>query len=131
MIDFRIDGASGLTTYGQIVQQVRQAVRLGRLLPGDQLPTIKDVVAKLAINPNTVLKAYRELEVLGLVDSRQGQGTFIRSSAAAIPKVTQANLERSFLRWLRSAHAAGLDVESIKAIIEVTLNEDERNVGAA
>lgn len=80
MIDFRIDGASGLTTYGQIVQQVRQAVRLGRLLPGDQLPTIKDVVAKLAINPNTVLKAYRELEVLGLVDSRQGRGTFIRLS---------------------------------------------------
>jgi GntR family transcriptional regulator len=131
MIDFRIDGSSGLTTYGQIVQQVRQAVRLGRLSPGDQLPTIKEVVAKLAINPNTVLKAYRELEVLGLVDSRQGHGTFIRSSAAAIPKATQANLERSFLRWLRSAQAAGLDVESIKAIIEVSLKEDERNVGAA
>jgi GntR family transcriptional regulator len=131
MIEFRIDGSSGLTTYGQIVQQVRQAVRLGRLAPGDQLPTIKGVVAKLAINPNTVLKAYRELEVLGLVDSRQGQGTFIRPSAAAIPRETQVNLERSFLRWLRSAHAAGLDVESIKAIIEVSLKEDERNVGAA
>ncbi|MFI5286799.1 MAG: GntR family transcriptional regulator [Candidatus Dormibacteria bacterium] len=131
MIDFRIDSASGLTTYGQIVQQVRQAVRLGRLRPGDQLPTIKDVVARLAINPNTVLKAYRELEVLGLVDSRQGQGTFIGSVAAAIPTATQTNLERSFRRWLRSAQAAGLDLESIRAIVEVSLQEDERNFGAA
>jgi GntR family transcriptional regulator len=131
MIDFRLVSQSGLTTHGQIVQQVRQAVRLGRLAAGDQLPTIKEVVAKLAINPNTVLKAYRELEMTGLVDSRQGQGTFVSSSAAALPRLAQSTLERGFKRWLRSARAAGLDTESIKAIVEVSLQDDERSVGAA
>lgn len=131
MIEFRLDAASGLNPYAQLVQQVRQAVRLGRLAPGDQLPTVKEVVTKLAINPNTVLKAYRELELAGLVDSRQGRGTFIGATAAALPRVTQGSLERSFKRWLRSAQDAGLDTDSIRAIVDVTVHESEHDASAA
>ena len=81
MIDFRLTSSSGVPAYLQIVQQVQQAIRLGLLHPGDQLPTVKDVVARLAINPNTVLKAYRELEHAGLVLARRGQGTYISDRA--------------------------------------------------
>ena len=80
MIEFQLDQRSGLPTYLQLVQQVRQALRLGVLVPGDQLPTAREVVEKLAINPNTVLKAYRELERDGLVAARPGTGTFVQRS---------------------------------------------------
>ena len=76
-IELHLDSRSGVSPYLQIVQQVRQALRLGLLREGDQLPTVKDVVARLAINPNTVLKAYRELEHAGLVGARPGVGTFV------------------------------------------------------
>src|SRR5881409_3909780 len=79
-IDFRLDPASGVPTYLQLVQQVEQAVRLGYLRQGDQLPKVREVVASLAINPNTVLKAYRELEHKGLANGRPGQGTFIQAT---------------------------------------------------
>jgi DNA-binding transcriptional regulator YhcF (GntR family) len=129
MIQFRLDRASGVTTYWQIVQQVRQAVRVGRLRPGDQLPTAREVVAKLAINPNTVLKAYRELERDGLVASRPGQGTFVTNAAHAMPKTTHAALRRSLERWVRSAREAGLDTENIRAIVSTTLQESADKVG--
>src|ERR671916_1938760 len=77
LIEFHLDETSGLPPYLQIVRQVRHALRLGLLEEGDQLPTVKDVVARLAINPNTVLKAYRELEHEGLVSPRTGLGTFV------------------------------------------------------
>ena len=77
MIEFHLDGRSGVSPYLQLVQQVRRALRLGLLSEGDQLPTVKDVVGQLAINPNTVLKAYRELEHEGLVAARPGVGTFV------------------------------------------------------
>src|ERR671917_2524951 len=80
MIEFHLDDRAGLSPYLQVVQQVRQALRLGLLREGDQLPTVKDVVARLAINPNTVLKAYRELEHDGLVAARPGVGTFVTRS---------------------------------------------------
>ncbi len=83
MIEFRLNERSGVPTYLQLVQQVRQAVRLGMLQPGDQLPTVKEVVGMLAINPNTVLKAYRELDHEGLVEGRRGQGTFVSRDAQA------------------------------------------------
>ena len=73
MIEFHLDTRSGVPTYLQLVQQVRQAVRLGISQPGDQLPTVKEVVGSLAINPNTVLKAYRELDREGLVEGRRGR----------------------------------------------------------
>ena len=131
MIEFRLDRASGVTTYWQIVQQVRQAVRVGRLKPGDQLPTAREVVAKLAINPNTVLKAYRELERDGLVASRPGQGTFVTKAAHAMPLTAHTALRRSLERWVRSARDAGLDTENIRAIVSTTLQETEDKVGIA
>ena len=79
-IEFRLDPSSGVPTYLQLVQQVEHALRLGYLKPGDQLPKVRDVVASLTINPNTVLKAYKELETKGLTAGRPGQGTFIQAS---------------------------------------------------
>lgn len=76
-VEYRIDRRSGVATYLQIVQQTKQALRLGLLEPGDRLPTAREVVEATAINPNTVLKAYRELEREGLVEARRGLGTFV------------------------------------------------------
>src|SRR5262245_65607414 len=113
MYAFRLDGRSGVPPYLQLVQQVKQGLLLGYLQPGDQLPTVKDVASDLAINPNTVVKAYRQLEHDGLVVPRPGQGTFIDRGVAAVAPGTYAALRRSLDRWLRSAYAAGLDEEAI------------------
>ena len=115
-IEFRLDPDSGVPTYLQLVQQVEHALRLGYLKPGDQLPKVRDVVATLAINPNTVLKAYRELETKGLAAGRPGQGTFIQAtlSQVAMPELTA--LRRPLLSWLDSADAAGLDEDGIVAL---------------
>ena len=116
MIEFHLDTRSGVAPYLQVVQQVRQALRLGLLSEGDQLPTVKDVVAKLAINPNTVLKAYRELEHEGLVGARPGIGTFVTGSLSDGSLAAHAGLRRELLRWFGNARRAGLDDESIEAL---------------
>jgi GntR family transcriptional regulator len=116
MIEFQLDAASGVATYLQLVQQVHQALQLGLLEPGDQLPTAQQVVAKLAINPNTVLKAYRDLEREGLVRARPGQGTFIIRSLPRTDPATQAKFLAAMSEWLRSARAAGLGPDDIEAI---------------
>ena len=116
MIEFHLDTTSGVATYLQLVQQVQQALRLGLLEPGDQLPTAQQVVAKLAINPNTVLKAYRDLEREGLVRPRPGQGTFVIASLAHTDPATQARLLSSMTSWLHSARSAGLGPDDIEAI---------------
>ena len=129
-IEFRLDAASGVPTYLQLVQQVEHALRLGYLTPGDQLPKVRDVVAALAINPNTVLKAYKELETKGLAVGRPGQGTFVQAtlSQVALPELTV--LRRSLLGWLASAGAAGLDEDGIVALFSSTLRDfRERRVG--
>src|SRR6202167_901580 len=115
-IEFRLDPGSGVPTYLQLVQQVEHALRLGYLKPGDQLPKVRDVVAGLAINPNTVLKAYKELEHKGLAAGRPGQGTFVQAtlSQVALPELT--TLRRSLSGWLASADAAGLDEDGIVAL---------------
>jgi GntR family transcriptional regulator len=116
MIEFHVDVRSGVPTYLQIVQQVRQAVRLGVLAPGDQLPTVKEVVGALAINPNTVLKAYRELELDGVTEGRRGVGTFVRDQAGAPPLDEVKPLRASLQRWVARARAAGLDDDTIAAL---------------
>src|SRR6266542_5673224 len=130
MIEFYLDGKSGLSPYQQIVQQVRHSLRLGLLDEGDQLPTVKDVVALLAINPNTVLKAYRELEHDGLVEGRPGVGTFVRESVGGPPPSNHAALRRGLDRWLHAAFAAGLDVEDVRALFETSM-QDLREEGVA
>ena len=120
MIQFSLDGRSGISPYLQVVQQVRHAMRLGLLHEGDQLPTVKDVVASLAINPNTVLKAYRELERDGLVAARPGVGTFVTRTLADSSLAAHEPLRRDLGRWLGRARSAGLDDESIEALFANT-----------
>lgn len=116
MIEFHLNTRSGVSPYLQIVHQVRQALRLGLLREGDQLPTVKDVVARLAINPNTVLKAYRELEHEGLVGARPGIGTFVTKALSDAPLAEFRPLRHDLQRWLVKARRAGLDEESIEAL---------------
>jgi GntR family transcriptional regulator len=123
MIEFRVDAGSGVPVYLQLVQQVEHALRLGYLGPGDQLPRVRDVVTSLAINPNTVLKAYRELETKGLAAGRPGQGTFVR---ATLPQVTLpglATLRRSLTAWLGTAQAGGLDQDAVVALFTSVLRD--------
>ena len=116
MIEFHLDGRSGVSPYLQIVQQVRQALRLGLLREGDQLPTVKEVVGQLAINPNTVLKAYRELEHEGLASARPGVGTFVTGTLGGESIAAQGPLRQALQRWIVKARRAGLDDESIEAL---------------
>ncbi|MGA8016512.1 MAG: GntR family transcriptional regulator [Candidatus Dormiibacterota bacterium] len=130
-IEFRLDPSSGVPTYLQLVQQVEHALRLGYLKPADQLPKVRDVVASLAINPNTVLKAYRELETKGLAAGRPGQGTFIRATLnqVALPELTE--LRRSLLGWLATADATGLDEDGMVALFTSALRDFRERRGAA
>ncbi len=123
MISFRLDPRSGVSTYLQLVQQVKQSLRLGLLEPGDQLPTVKEVVAQLAINPNTVLKAYRELEREGLVSGRPGLGTFVERGLAGPDIGRHPALRRDLAKWLAAAERAGLDGDSVLALFNDTFRE--------
>jgi GntR family transcriptional regulator len=120
MIELFFDRRSVTSPYMQIVEQVKRALLLGTLQVGDQLPTIKDVVSKLAINPNTVLKAYRELESEDLIETRPGVGTFITRSLAGPSLTHHPGLRSSLLEWLKGARRAGLDEESIIALFDST-----------
>jgi GntR family transcriptional regulator len=120
MIEFHLDQRSGLSPYLQVVRQVRQALRLGLLREGDQLPTVKEVVGQLAINPNTVLKAYRELEHDGLVTARPGVGTFVTATLVDTSLAAHGPLREDLQRWLAKARRAGLDEESIEALFMTT-----------
>jgi GntR family transcriptional regulator len=130
VIEFSLDPRSGVAPYLQVAQQVRQALRLGLLHEGDQLPTVKDVVARLAINPNTVLKAYKELERAGLVVARQGVGTFVARTLTDDSLAAHEPLRRELARWLAKARLAGLDEESIEALFASTLRAGGRRESA-
>jgi GntR family transcriptional regulator len=121
MIEFHLDAGSGVPTYLQLVQQVKQALRLGLLQPGDQLPKVKEVVAQLVINPNTVLKAYRELDIEGIIEGRRGQGTFIAADVPMQPVENHGSLQKALMRWVDGARAAGLDEETITAMFVTTV----------
>jgi DNA-binding transcriptional regulator YhcF (GntR family) len=131
MIEFRLDARSGVPAYLQLVHQVRQALSLGLLQPGDQLPTVKEVAARVAINPNTVLKAYRELDHEGLVDGRRGQGTFVSSTIPAQPAANHTQLRAELGDWIARARRAGLEDESIVALMTVTLQSAASTEAAA
>ncbi|CAL9528511.1 GntR family transcriptional regulator [Streptomyces glaucescens] len=120
MVEYRVDRRSGVATYLQIVQQTKQALRLGLLQPGDQLPTAREVVAATAINPNTVLKAYRELEREGLVEARRGLGTFVRRSLGAAP--ADSPLRSELEAWAAKARTAGLERDDVAALFTSVLD---------
>jgi DNA-binding transcriptional regulator YhcF (GntR family) len=131
-IQFRLDPASGVPTYLQLVQQVEHALRLGYLKPGDQLPRVRDVVAELAINPNTVLKAYKELETKRLAAGRPGQGTFVQATLSQVALPELAELRKALLGWLSVASSAGLDEDGMVALFSSALRDfHERRAGGA
>ena len=123
MFRFRLDGASGVPPYLQLVHQVRQSLLLGYLREGDRLPTVKDAAADLVIIPNTVVKSYRQLEHEGLAGGRPGQGTFITATLAPAPTDSDYALLESLERWLRDAEQAGLGEEAVTALIAVVRHD--------
>jgi GntR family transcriptional regulator len=121
VIDFRLNRHSGTPPYLQVIQQVKHAMRMGILRPGDQLPSAKSVVSQLAINVNTVLKAYRDLEREGLVEGRPGVGTFVLRVPPGPSPQTQAVLRTSLEAWLATALRAGMDTEGIEGLLRSSL----------
>jgi GntR family transcriptional regulator len=121
MIEFYLDKRSGVPTYLQLVQQVERAVRLGMLRPGDRLPPVKEVVSALVINPNTVLKAYRQLVHEGVAEGRQGVGVFVAGEQPKLPPGDVKALRGALIRWVDQARSAGLDDEHIAALVADTL----------
>ena len=123
LIRFRLDPRSGVAPYRQLVDQVRQAVSLGLLHAGDQLPSVREVVGQVPINPNTVHRAYRDLEQAGVVAGRPGVGTFVvgAASSATTPEHLK-ELSVELRKWVDKARRAGLDDESISALIVATMN---------
>jgi GntR family transcriptional regulator len=126
MFRFRLDGSSGVPPYLQLVHQVRQSLLLGYLREGDRLPTVKEVAGDLAINPNTVVKAYRQLEHEGLAGGRPGQGTFITGNAPATPPDAQHALRASLEQWFRDAEKAGLNDDAVTALIAVVRHDTKK-----
>jgi GntR family transcriptional regulator len=131
LIRFRLDPRSGVPAYRQLVDQVRQALRLGLLKPGDQLPPVREVVTQITINPNTVHRAYRDLEAEGLVAGQQGRGTFVLE--APVPSTAperQAELHSELVAWIGRARSAGMDDEGISALVALSMrtpdNGEER-----
>lgn len=122
LIRFRLDPRSGVPAYRQLVDQVRQAVRLGLLRPGDQLPPVREVVTQITINPNTVHRAYRDLEAEGLVAGQQGRGTFVLEAAVPVTAPErQAELHSELIAWLDRARSAGMDDEDILALVALSM----------
>ena len=130
-IEFRLDAASGVPTYLQLVHQVEHALRLGYLTLGDQLPKVRDVVASLAINPNTVLKAYKELETKGLAAGRPGQGTFIQATLSQVALPELAGLRKALVGWLTAADGAGLDEDGMVALFTSALRDFHERRGGS
>ncbi|WP_158889791.1 GntR family transcriptional regulator [Amycolatopsis anabasis] len=124
-MEFQVDRGSGIPAYVQLGQQVREALRLGWLRPGDRLPTVREVVASSGVNPNTVLKAYRQLELEGLVAARQGAGTFVKASLGTADPEAMARLRVELAGWVREARAAGMQNEDIHALVSAVLTEAE------
>jgi len=130
-MEFRIDRRSGVAAYQQIVQQTKQALRLGVLTPGDRLPTAKEVAETCAVNPNTTLKAYRELEREGLVEPRPGLGTFVRRSLARPQAAADSPLRGELEAWMARAREAGLEREDVTALVASVLEERYATSAAA
>ena len=126
---FRFDAGSGVPIYRQLVQQVRRDVMLGRLRPGDQLPSVSEVVSALSVNPNTVVKAFSELEHQGLVVRRQGVGTFVAASPPVESLLVAPRLLGSLTRWVERARQDGLSAEQIRTLVEVALDEPSDSAG--
>ena len=126
MINFQVDRSSSVPAYAQLIRQVREGLRMGLLRPGDQLPTVRSVVTSCTVNPSTVLKAYRELELSGLVEARQGAGTFVSATLGDADPHVMARLHGGLARWLGQAREAGLEDEDVQALFASVIVEDSQ-----
>lgn len=126
MVEYRIDRGSGVPAYVQIVEQTERALRMGTLKVGDKLPTAREVVAATAINPNTVLRAYRDMEQAGLVELRRGLGTFVTRSLARPGAEDDSPLRADLAEWTSRARAAGLERADVLAMVTATLDAHDR-----
>jgi GntR family transcriptional regulator len=124
VINFHVDRSSSVPAYAQLIRQVREGLRMGVLHPGDQLPTVRSVVTSCTVNPSTVLKAYRELELSGLVEARQGAGTFVSGRLGEADPHVMARLRSGLVRWLGQTREAGLEDEDVQALIASVIAED-------
>jgi GntR family transcriptional regulator len=124
VINFHVDRTSSVPAYAQLIRQVREGLRMGLLRPGDQLPTVRSVVTSCTVNPSTVLKAYRELELSGLVEARQGAGTFVSGRLGDADPHVMARLRRGLTRWLDQAREAGLEEEDVQALFASVIVEN-------
>jgi GntR family transcriptional regulator len=124
VLTFHVDRADSVPAYAQLIRQVREALRMGQLHPGDQLPTVRSVVTSCTVNPTTVLKAYRELELAGLVEARQGSGTFVSGTLGEADPHVMARLRSGLARWLGQAREAGLEDEDLQALLASVIAED-------
>jgi GntR family transcriptional regulator len=131
VIGFHIDKGGSVPAYAQLVRQVREAMRLDLLRPGDRLPTVREVVTSCTVNAGTVLKAYRELEMSGLVESRQGSGTFVTGTLGSADPHVMARLRTGLARWLDQARQAGLEDEDVQALVTSVLAQQAAGAGRA
>jgi GntR family transcriptional regulator len=128
LINFRLDSRSGVAPYRQLADQVRQAVSLGLLRPGDKLPPVREVVTQITINPNTVHRAYRELEHEGIVEGRPGLGTFVTARASSsLSSSDRTMLLQELQNWANRARSAGVDDEGISALFAAVIQSKETN----
>jgi GntR family transcriptional regulator len=128
LINFRLDSRSGVAPYRQLADQVRQAVSLGLLRPGDQLPAVREVVTQITINPNTVHRAYRELEHEGITEGRPGLGTFVTARASSsLSSSDRTMLLQELQDWADRARSTGVDDEGISALFAAVIQSKEAN----
>jgi GntR family transcriptional regulator len=125
LISFRLDPRTGVAPYRQLVDQVRQAVSLGLLRAGDRLPSVREVVTQITINPNTVHRAYRDLEHEGVVEGRPGLGTFVVASSSQLASEDRENLISGLRDWVDRARLIGLDAEGIAALVAAVMASEE------
>ena len=113
-MDFTIDARSGVPLYRQIIEQVKFAIARGNLGPGEQLQTVRQLAVDLSINPNTVIRAYRELEIEGVLDTHQGSGTFVSNRKPEIdPLEKQRMLDQILTDLLARASSYGLTIDDV------------------
>jgi GntR family transcriptional regulator len=133
MIEFKLDLKSGVPFHRQIVDQIRYGIASKRLLPGEQLPTVRELAVQLEVNPNTVRKAYSDLELLGILNTEQGTGTFVGDQQIEIGEAEQQRmLEQICDELVARGHQYNLTLEDIVEHLQGRLNygteQDQDNI---
>jgi GntR family transcriptional regulator len=125
--EFRLDSRSGVPVYRQIIDQVMGGIAAGTLIPGGQLPTVRQVAVDLSINPNTVMRAYRELEIRGVLDTQQGSGTFISQQKVKRDEVErQRQIGQLVSEFISRAGAAGITLNELVEQLNEHRNDSEK-----